>query len=231
MSKLFNYIGQLRIYSLADLMLLLYASGARLDTSGFWGAVCLWVGFLAYLESEHHNKGREQVPGMFGWLFWFMGFDLLGEKYISAIWIYIIFSIIYSQKKQKKYGLASPLMRGLQTLVIVGMFCGLKNPLPYIAGALTSLRNFSGDVRDSKEDAEERIRTWPVVFGWKSHPFVHLFGIVCTTFVWWLCSKGLSIWLLLSIWIVEIATYWITPRPSNKNAFAYTQKILRAFRR
>lgn len=229
-SRLLNYLGQLRIYSLVDLMLMLVAAGASPASLRFWGAVFLWVGFLAHLESVHHDKGREPVPSLIAWLLWLQA--LVWWKNSTAGDLFFVGSLLYAQKKKYPWGLISPFMRGLQTFVIVGHIVGYNHAFPWLVATLTALRNSLGDLRDSSEDAEEGIRTWPAMWKWRSRPFVHLFGVFGTTIVWWLNADGLPLWLLPMILIVEATTYWLTPRPSNKKTAQWLHsKILRTLRR
>ena len=227
MRKVLNYLGQLRLYSLVDLMLMLLAAGASAASPRFWGAVFLWVGFLAHLEAVHHDKGRESVPRILAWLLWLQALKLWYDNITGDV--FILSSLVYAQKKNWRLGLLSPLMRGLQTLVIVGSISGYDQVFTWLAAALTIVRNLLGDLRDSQEDAEEAIRTWPSVLGLESRPFAHYFGMFGTTIVWWVYA-GLPAWVLLVILIFETATYWLTPRPSNKNAAVWLRKILRFIR-
>lgn len=225
----FNYLGQLRLYALFDLILMLFAAGASPASLQFWGAVFLWVGFLAHLESIHHDKGREPVPSLTAWLLWLQA--LVWWKDISTGTLFLVYSFLYAQKKRYPWGLISPFLRGLQTLVLVGSIAGYNHAFPWVAATLTGLRNFLGDLRDSSEDAEEGICTWPAKWGWRSQPFVHLVGIFSTTIVWWLNADGLAVWLLSTILVIEATTYWLTPRQSNKKVAQRLQQILRNFRR
>lgn len=229
LNKPLNYLGQLRAYSLADLMLLLYATGVSSTPLRFWGAVILWIGFLAYLESVHHDKGREPVPSLSGWLLLLL--ELMWWKDSTTGYLFVVCSVCYARKKQRPWGLTSPFLRGLQALAVVGGIAGYGHIFPWLAALLTTTRNWLGDVRDSSEDAKEGIWTWPVKFGWQSQPFVHLFGIYGTTIAWWSFAVNLPKWLLPVIWAIETATYWLTPRPSNKNAALWLQKILQHIRR
>lgn len=129
-----------------------------------------------------------------------------------------LFTLIYAWKKRKPWGLVSPFVRGLQTLVIVGGIAGYGHAFPWVAALLTAVRNLLGDVRDATEDADAKIYTWPAKWKWKSQPLAHLLGIYGTTMTWWLFVDGVQVWLLASILIIETATYWRTPRPSNENA-------------
>ncbi|MCL5666453.1 MAG: hypothetical protein M1383_01655 [Patescibacteria group bacterium] len=111
---------------------------------------------------------------------------------------------------------------------------GFGSILPWAVGIATAVRNWLGDWRDAAEDAQgkESVYTWPVKFGWQSQPFIHLFGVYGTTVLWWLFMVKPEVWLLIVMFTVETGTYWLTPRPSNKNAAAWLQnKILMHFSR
>jgi hypothetical protein len=215
-SKIRNYLGQLRLYSLADFMLMLVAAGASPNSPRFWGAVVLWIGFLALLESEHHDEGRELVSNKLAWLLLLLGFAWWGRSVTG--YMFVVCSVCYALKKNKPWGLLSPCMRGLQALALIGGLTGFDNCFPWVAALLTGWRNREGDRRDAVEDRAEGILTWPVLMGQeKDKPFNHLLALFVTTWVWWWFSK-LPYSLPLCINLIQAATYWKTPRPSNKNA-------------
>ncbi len=229
MKKLVNYIGQLRLYSLADLILMLYViPGSHFRES--LGAVLLWVGFLAHLESVHKDRGREPVNKIYAWLFWLQAFVFLGDSEVGTL--YILLSIFYSFKKKWYWARLSPLIRGLQTISMLVLVSPseLKWYWLFAAAILVTNRNFWGDARDTVHDAKERVRTWPVAMGMKNHPFAHLFSTIATTLGFWLYANTLRFkWLALIVFI-EVATYWLTPRQSNKKAAQELRKILQYIR-
>ncbi len=229
-ASILNYFGQLRIYSLADYMLMLVAAGASPASLRFWGAVFLWVGFLAHLESVHHDRGREPVHGLTAWLLWIQGLVWWRDNTTGCL--FVACSIYYARKKQWPWGLISPFLRGAQALVLVGGIADFDHVFPWVAATLIALRNLLGDLRDSSEDAKEGIRTWPAKWKWRSQPVTHLFGLFGTTVVWWLNAGNLPLWLLPTILVIEGTTYWLTPRSNNKKAAIWLHsKILRIFRR
>lgn len=229
MKKVLSYLGHLRIYSLSDLWFLLAVAGAT--GRPLWGALLLHVGFLAFLEYYHEHRQREPVPGVLPWLILFLcGLIMYGRPEVGG-W-YIILSILYSMKKQGYWGLISPFARGAQTFVLLFPFLTSHTCLVWTAAAAMIARNLLGDLRDVEQDRREGLHTWPVVLGLRRDlVFVHLFGVIGTTWLWWWFSSVL--WLVpLGINLIEIITYWLTPRPSNKNTALWLHgKILRRFRR
>jgi hypothetical protein len=226
MKRFANYLGQLRVYSLADLSLLLVVAGAT-DRS-LLGAIMLHVGFIAYLEYAHKRAHREPVPFWFVIASWVCAFALFAKPESA---IYILLSVAYSNKKRWRLGLISPMVRGLQTFVMVGAISGYHHALPLLAMGLMIIRNFLGDLRDAESDAKEGKWTLPAKLRMKSRPFVHLLGMLGTTIAWWLFGKGLPVWLLPTTIVIETATYWLTPRQSNKNAAQWLHNKILQLRR
>jgi hypothetical protein len=111
MKRFKNYIGQLRLYSLADLVLLLIALQA--GTPQFIGAIILHVAFLAYLESSHSHPYRAKVPRWISYALAIIGVVIYGR--IEGL-IYLFFGFLYTQKI-KGLGFVSPLFRGLTKFV------------------------------------------------------------------------------------------------------------------
>ena len=159
--KWFNYLGQLRIYSLVDLWLLLVVAGAT--GRPLWGAVLLHVGFLAFLESQHRHEEREPVPEALPWLVFMVGWEWFGLR-ITGTW-YIFFSVMYALKKSGYWGLDSPFARGAQTFVLLLPFAADRPCFLMAAVIAMIVRNIAGDGRDVEQNRREGLRTWPVVLG------------------------------------------------------------------
>lgn len=207
MNKLLNYLGQLRIYSLVDLALMIYVAGARGQV--FWGVIILWVGFLAYLENQHKHAYRLKIPRGFWVILIFFGLILF--RRVEGIG-FVVVSYLYTCKNKKNYGIFAPFFRGMQSFLLVGGVAGFDNILTWLALLLTVGRNLLGDFRDAGKDATEGMKTLPIFFGWKRNlPVVHLLGIWGTTFVWWHYS-GLGVAQLLFLWAIQLASYNLTPR-------------------
>lgn len=202
-----NYIGQLRLYSLVDLLLLLQAT--QVTPTAMVGAISLWLGFLVHLESEHKDRGRQAWTSGFWALLLLIGLGLYGR--IEGL-AFAGFSYLYSKKKVGKMGLVTPIIRGLQTLVLVGGLVGYQTALPWLAGSLITVRNWLGDWRDIEKDRAEGIVTWPVVWQLKPPiPQIHLLAVIATSTIWW-HQTDLSAWWLVGALAVEIVTYNWTPR-------------------
>ncbi|MEI6843315.1 MAG: hypothetical protein WCK48_02310 [bacterium] len=206
MRDFLNYFGQLRMYSLVDLILLLVVIGT--GTEQLIGAVVLHIAFLVFLESRHSHSYRKQTPEWISYILAIFGLVLYGK--IEGF-IYLIFSYLYT-KKNKGTAFMSPLVRGFQNFFIVAGIIGYQNPITYLAGGLLCLRNLAGDLRDTEKDRGENMRTVPVILGIrKSIKHIHLVAMIATSVVWWSLSSISIYWLLLVI-LIEVSTYYLTPR-------------------
>lgn len=202
-----NYIGQLRIYSLVDLVILLFAVGAnRLE---FWGVILLHVGFLAYLESRHQHSYRKKLPEYFWAVLALVGLVLYGH--VEGI-AFLVCSYLYTLKTKKSFATYSPLMRGLQSFFLIGGIIGYTNKLTWVVLVAMLIRNLCGDLRDVVKDKGENMKTLPVVFGLSADiKYAHLVALFVTTFVWFQYTN-LQTWLLVPIFLLQIFTYKLTPR-------------------
>ncbi len=202
-----NYLGQLRLYSFVDLILLLLATHTA--PIHILGALILWLGFLLLLESRHKHSYRKQFPSFLMPLLLAFGLILYGR--IEGL-IFILLGYLYSQKTGKSWGIFSPLIRGLQPFVAVGGLLGYRNPLTWWAFGGTVIRNLLGDVRDVAKDTSESMKTIPIALGLKTGPrYIHLAGTLATSSLW--CYLGhLPLPYLIIAWIIEITTYNWTPR-------------------
>lgn len=206
LKKFKNYIGQLRLYSLADLVLFLWAAGAT--AQAFAGGLVLWIGFLCYLEGKHRHAYRQSlVPYI--WL------PLLawGELWYRD-WgvVFFFFGILYAEKKRPGFVAIAPLFRGAQMVALAAPLLGIEHPFTWAAGVLTVFRNLLGDIRDAGKDAQEEVLTIPVLVGLRRNvPYIHLIGMMATSFIWW--SWGdMPMWVLFGTWVVQLSTYHLTPR-------------------
>jgi len=207
MKVFLNYLGQLRLYSLIDLVWLLLATQAT--STQFVGILLLWIGFLAHLELGHRHSYRHNLAKHLDTVLFIAG--LLLFRKVEGF-IFVLLSFLYTKKKQQCWGSISPFIRGAQSFVLAGGLVGYINPLSWIAFILTLVRNLLGDVRDVKKDKEEGMKTIPVLLGltysWK---YIHLVAVIATSTVWWFFTN-VSLWYLVIVFVIQIATYNLTPR-------------------
>ena len=108
-SSFFNYLGQLRVYSLIDLVFLLVALQISLSLSV--GILLLHLGFILYLENKHHHTYRLPFPS-FLWIiltlagiFFYMKIEVLG---------FLLASYLYTKKNNSSLAPYASFFRGLQ---------------------------------------------------------------------------------------------------------------------
>ncbi|MES2023356.1 MAG: hypothetical protein V4439_01610 [Patescibacteria group bacterium] len=208
MKILVSYLGQLRIYSLIDLIMLLVAIKAT--PFELIGVILLHVGFLAYLESQHSHSYRKSVPKYLWITFVIPGMFLYGH-FIFGI-LFIVCSFLYTLKNRNYFAIFSPLIRGLQYFFLVGGIVGFQGQLPWIALVVICARNLIGDIRDVIKDKEENMKTIPVVIGFKKgFKYLYPVAVLATTLIWWNFT-ALPLWILLSVFVVEVSTYNLTSR-------------------
>ncbi|MDP3740861.1 MAG: hypothetical protein Q8R08_00865, partial [bacterium] len=141
---MFKYVGVLRLYSMADLCLLLYLAGA--DPRQFSGAILMWVGFLFFLERVHDHPYPPRVK----WQLWLIPY-LAGAclYWQTEAMMFALCSVLYTiLKGDMLAGPSTPLWRGLQNFLLVSGITGSRTPLPHLAAALTAYRNYVGDKGD-----------------------------------------------------------------------------------
>ena len=224
MKRLINYLGQLRIYSLVDWMLLLIVSGANFFQ--FAGGVFMHIGFLGFLESQHQHPNREPVSDVHAIAVCMSAAAMFGGDMQKRAYYFLFFSGIYALKKYNRWALVSPVARGMQVWLILQLLLPFDSALLWCAAIGFTVRNALGDFRDIEHDRAEGMRTWPVALRVKQDwVFVHLVATLTTTWLWWSFSS-LPMWIPTALNIVEVGTYWLTPRPSNKKAAQELRKIL-----
>lgn len=201
-----NYLGQLRIYSLIDLILMLVA--ARAGKYEFVGALLLHIAFLAYLERNHNHSYRNFVPSLVWIIFAVFGIYFFRHIEVAG---YILFSYLYTKKNKKGFGVLAPFFRAAQSFFIAAGIIGYVS-LTGIVFVLIFLRNFAGDLRDIEKDRKEKLLTLPIFLGMKkSIPGAHLFALLLTSAVWF-SFINLEIYWLLIVFLIQIITYELTPR-------------------
>jgi len=179
MKKLINLFGQIRIYSLIDLILLCVALKA--NSSQLIGVVFLHLGFLLFLEFTHKHEFRSQFP-KYLWLVLL----IIGMIFYHNIAMlgFLICSFLYVKKNVPKLGVYSPFFRGLQYYFLCAGIIGFLNPLAFFVGLVLAIRNFNGDLRDIVKDTKEGLKTLPIVLGLKKDmKSIHLISMLSTSFI------------------------------------------------
>jgi hypothetical protein len=202
-----NYASQLRAYSLADLVLLILAAGG--DGRDVLDVTLLWLGFLVYLEWRHKDLGRARWPRA-AWIVPWTCAVALRPTWTLAL--FFPFAALYAEKKTVPLLAASaPLSNGALKATLVALVAGVSATWMIAAFVLTGARNLAGDVRDADKDRGEHVQTIPVRLGLQSHPLAYPMMLALTSCVW-AVAGGLPWWSLALAWIVQRATYNLTPR-------------------
>lgn len=206
-TKILNYIGQLRMYSLVDASILLVSVGA--NKNELIGVLYLQVAFLAYLENQHAHDGRKKIPQ---WVW--VSFAIAGTTFYSHVEVtaFLICSYFYTKKNKGNWGLLSPLFRGLQVFFISASVIGYNNLLPWVALFVIFIRNTLGDFRDAEKDIKEGMKTIPIAIDMKRNlKYGHLIALLVSTCIWWSYTDLSFYWLGCAL-LIEVATYNLTPR-------------------
>lgn len=202
-----NYIGQLRIYSLVDLCILLVAFQST--RSEFVGVFALHIGFLAYLENRHGHEGRHPVPVWICPVFCVFGLLLVWKVEVA---LFFLFSYLYAKKNKKSYAMLSPFCRGLQMFFLSAAILGYRNRFSLIVFLVFLFRNAVGDWRDVEKDRRQGMRTLPIVFGaQKDMKHLHLAMMLVSSTIWW-SHADISVGCLFVVCVIELTTYRLTPR-------------------
>ena len=201
-----NYFGQLRIYSIVDLILLLVA--LSVGVREFIGVVFLHLSFILYLEFRHRHSNRESF---YPWL-WIVLLIVGGLFYFKlAVLGFIVASFLYTEKN-KSLGYFAPVFRGFQSYFLIGGLIGFSSPLVFLVSGLMLVRNLAGDFRDTEKDKKEGMKTLPILLGLKKGSrYVHIIFLMITSFAWWYLSGVSVLWLVLA-YVIELLTYNLTPR-------------------
>lgn len=203
---LVNYIGQLRIYSFVDLILLFILAGAT--SIEIFGCSLLWFSFLIFLEFIHKDKGRNRWS-VYAWIIPFTVGILIIYK--IEILFFILSVALYTYKKKYPLGLISPIINGLLKTSLIMLITDDINIL-LIVFILMTIRNLAGDIRDAYKDSKENIITLPVKLGYKIHtPYVYPLFLGFTSFVWVFMSD-MSLLIIFPVWFIQFQTYHLTPR-------------------
>lgn len=207
MESLLNYTGQLRAYSFIDLILFGFAIQAgRID---FIGIIFLHLGFLAYLETRHAHSYRKKFSKWIWEVVTLVGILLYRHWEVLG---FLLCSYLYTKKTRGYFGVIAPLLRGFQYFFLAAGIIGYHNPLTWIALLIMFIRNFAGDLRDVVKDKKEGVRTLPLVMGLdRNMNYIHLMIMFVTSFIWWSFTT-LPLGVLLLVFMLQIATYNLTPR-------------------
>ncbi|GGO99665.1 hypothetical protein [Wenjunlia tyrosinilytica] len=208
MQHALNYLGQLRIYSYVDLLLLFQALHAGLRD--MVGLSLLWFGFLIHLEWQHRDMGRLRWPWPVWALLWIAGVVLVADPMCVP---FLVLAAGYSLKKR------IPFLAAVSPLINAGLKVALIEPLPgaharqvLLVFVLMTIRNLLGDVRDAAKDAGEGVASIPVRLGYRRHtPLVYPLGLAVTSAVW-VAMAGLPWWVWCCALAVQALTYRLTPR-------------------
>ena len=203
-----NYLGQLRLYSFADLALLLIAAGA--SGHQIVGGSLLWFGFLIYLEWFHEDVGRARWR-WYAWALLWGGAILWVQSW--AVVPFIVLSVLYALKKEiSALGAISPLLNGgLKTALLV-LVPTVSMAFAATVFAVASVRNLCGDFRDTEKDAREGVHTVPVRLGCtKNITWLYPLALSASSGLWVLLGH-LPAWSVVPAWLVQRVTYGWTPR-------------------
>ena len=207
LASFFNYLGQLRIYSLIDLVFLLIALKVSLYV--FIGILFLHIGFILYLEHQHNHTYRLRFPSFLWIVLIITGILIIWKMEVLG---FLIASYLYTKKKDSSFAPFSPFFRGAQLFFLVAGVIGYLHILTWLAFGATLTRNAAGDLRDVEKDRKEHLRTFPVILGIKRNlSHVHLIGLLLTTILWWSFTDISLLYLIIGL-LLEVLTYHLTPR-------------------
>ncbi|MFI9583132.1 hypothetical protein ACIHCQ_15085 [Streptomyces sp. NPDC052236] len=208
MERALNYLGQLRIYSYVDLVLLFLSLDAQ--PRQLLGLSCLWFGFLIHLEWQHRDVGRLHWP----WPAWAVP-SIAGTVLVAdpACVPFLALAAGYSLKKRiPMLAAISPLLNGGLKIALIAPLAGADAEAVLLVFVLMTMRNLLGDVRDAAKDAREGVASIPVRMRYKKHtPLVYPVGLAATSAVW-VALAGLPWWTWLCVVAVQALTYRLTPR-------------------
>jgi 1,4-dihydroxy-2-naphthoate octaprenyltransferase len=203
-----NYFGQLRCYSYSDLLLMLLAVGAT--AREVVACSLLWFGFLIHLEWRHRDRGRLHWPWYLWVAPWVAAVALVPDPRVLP---FLALATGYSLKKRfPAVGAVSPLLNGGLKAALVILIPGVPASTVLLIFGVMAVRNLLGDIRDARKDAEEGVRTIPVLLGYRrATPLIYPLGVAATSALWVLLGD-LPLWTLVVAWLVQLATYHLTPR-------------------
>lgn len=205
--KLLNLFGQIRIYSLIDLILFSIAIKANLLQTAW--IVSLHLGFLLFLELSHKHSFRTPFPKYLWVILLITGISFY--QHITVIG-FLVSSFFYVKKNLTEFGRSGPIFRGLQYYFLASWIIGPLNRISFLVFVLLFFRNFAGDLRDIEKDQREGLRTLPIILWFKKDIlYLHLLITLGTTSIWLYLSGIWMIWLI-PIFAIQIGSYNLTPR-------------------
>lgn len=208
-SKIGNYLGQLRLYSYADLILLFLWMDFSVQQIS--AATLFWFGFLIFLETQHRDRNRLEWPRLANVPLWLAAI-LVGQLYLQSI-IFFLFVYLYTLKKSiSGFGIISPIINGLVKGSLL-FACGVEN-MGYLITvfSIMTLRNFLGDLRDIEKDTLDGARSFPMVLGLRNDiKYAYPLGLVCTTLLWAYLGST-AVYVVAVCLVAQLATYNLTPR-------------------
>jgi 1,4-dihydroxy-2-naphthoate octaprenyltransferase len=202
------HLGQLRLYSYSDLVLLLLAVGAH----GRELAQCslLWFGFLVFLDCQHRDRGRVPWPDIVWIGLWVVGLAIAPSLLVAP---FLALAVLYTLKKRvRRLALISPLLNGSLKGALVCLVPGVALWQVVTVACLTGLRNVAGDYRDVLKDRADGVATSPIRLGARDDiRWLYPAALAATSVVWTVIG-GLPWWYLLLALLVQVGTYRWTPR-------------------
>ncbi|GHH67355.1 hypothetical protein GCM10017673_14220 [Streptosporangium violaceochromogenes] len=208
MKRVVNYVGQLRVYSYADLLLLLPA--VRADVPAMAGISLLWFGFLIHLEWRHQDAGRLRWP-WYAWAGpWAVGAAIFHGPQVVP---FLALAVGYALKKRSRSLCAiSPLLNGGLKVALIALVPGVPAGTCALVFAVMTVRNLLGDMRDAAKDAKEGVGTIPVLLGLRTNtPWVYPAGLAFSSGLWTVLGDLPPWWYAVAL-LVQAATYHLTPR-------------------
>ncbi len=207
-SKLLNYIGQLRVYSLLDFII--FGTALTRDIPAIIAMTSLWCSGILYLEYVHKDHLRLPVS-FFAPLILFLASFMYLPFQIPLLCGF--FSFLYAKKKHNTFmGVTAPFWRACINSILALFF---KPPLAPLVFALFFTRNLLADFRDTQCDKNQGSTTLPLILGFKKEYrwafYAHCLGVAVCTAIWFRYSF-LDARLLMPILLMQVFIYPLTPR-------------------
>lgn len=206
-----NYLGQLRLYSFVDLLLVL--SWQRVTGKDLLRASLLWFGFLVYLDWRHRDAGRERWPAWV-WMGLWSGGLVLGTTY--RVVAFFVAAAVYSEKKRLPVaGMLSPLVNGLVKVTLLWVVGAQSLTGLAIVFSVMAVRNLAGDLRDAGRDLRDGVVSIPIALGYK-HDTVCIYPIaLALSSALWAILGSAPLYVLFAVWCIQACTYHLTPRKAS----------------